>query len=348
MSKTYFIRTFGCQMNEADSQRIATKLEAQGYQPAKDLNQADLVVINSCIVRESAENRVYGLINNLHESLITNTKHLVLTGCLAGWALRDKFGKNLVTLKDRIGENIEIKLTSDLAGFEVKQKQTDQERAYIPISNGCNNFCSYCIVPYARGRESCRPKDEIIKDVNCALKRGNNRIMLLGQNVNSWRDGKITFAKLLNEVAQIQGIEKLTFMSAHPQDFSSQLIKVIANNKDISRQIHIPLQSGDNEILQKMNRSYSSQDYLDLIKRIKEKIPGAEFTTDIIVGFPGETKQAFQNTLNVCKQVNFKRAFLNKYSPRPGTAAAQKYEDDIPMKEKKRRWQILEKLINQK
>lgn len=344
MSKKYYIQTYGCQMNEADSQRIATKLENQGYQPACKIDKADLVIINSCIVRESAENRVYGLINNLKD----NNQKIILTGCLAGWALKDKTKKNLNTLKDRIGDNIKVKLTQDLADFETEQKQNNgQDWAYIPISNGCNNFCSYCIVPYARGRETYRDKNEIIKDVHCALEKRNNRIMLLGQNVNSWQNDENGFANLLNEIAQIQGIEKLTFMSANPQDFNSQLIEVIANNPNISRQLHIPLQSGDDEILRKMNRPYTAKKYLDLIKEIKEKVPEAEFTTDILIGFPGETKEAFQNTIEVCKQVGFKQAFLNKYSPRPGTVAADNYKDSIPMDEKKRRWQILENLTNQ-
>lgn len=356
IKKTYFIRTFGCQMNEADSQRIATKLENEGYKPACKIDKADIVIINSCIVRESAENRVYGLINNILQSPDANPKHLILTGCLAGWALRDKTKKNLNILKDRVSEKIKVKLTQDLAGFESKQKQNkEQDWAYIPISNGCNNFCSYCIVPYARGRETYRDKEEIIRDIHCALEKGNSRIMLLGQNVNSWHaDLKSStkqncgFANLLNAIAQIKGIEKLTFMSANPQDFNSQLIDVIANNPNISRQLHIPLQSGDNEILKKMNRPYTAKDYLDLIKKIKAKVPKVEFTTDILIGFPGETKKAFQNTVKVCKQVGFKQAFLNKYSPRPGTAAAENYKDNIPMKEKKRRWKILENLINKK
>jgi tRNA-2-methylthio-N6-dimethylallyladenosine synthase len=343
MTKTYFIRTFGCQMNEADSQRIATKLENKGYHSTKNINQADLVVINSCVVRESAENRVYGLINNLKD----NNQKIILTGCLAGWALRDKTKKNLNKLKDRIGNKIDIKLTQDMAGFDIEQKQKEnQDWAYIPISNGCNNFCSYCIVPYARGRETSRSQEEIIKDVHCALKKGNNQIMLLGQNVNSWQGKKNGFANLLNQIAQIDGVKKLTFMSANPQDFNSQLIKVIASNPNISRQLHIPLQSGDNKILKKMNRPYTQQDYLDLISAIKKEIPKAEFTTDILIGFPGETKKAFQNTVKVCKKVGFKQAFLNKYSPRPGTVATSNYKDNIPMDEKKRRWKILEELIN--
>jgi len=296
--KTYFIKTFGCQLNFADSERVAAALEKQGYQPSESIEKANLVVINSCIVRESAENRVYGLLNKLK---VKNAKcKVILTGCLA---------------------------------------------------------CSYCIVPYARGREVYRSAEEIIKDMHCAVKQGYSKIMLLGQNVNTWVNADLrgeehtrinadSFADLLNIVANINGVEEVTFMSANPRDFSDKLIKVIAENKTISREIHLPVQSGDNDILKAMNRGYTREDYLNLIDRIKRKIPKAEITTDLLVGFPGETNQAFKNTVNLCRQVNFKRAFINKYSPRPGTAAAKKYEDSVPHPTKKKRWQALEDLIN--
>jgi len=352
--KTYFIKTFGCQLNFADSERVATALEKQGYQPSESIEKANLVVINSCIVRESAENRVYGLLNKLK---VKNAKcKVILTGCLAGWALRN--GRvNLNKLKKRTGNKVEIKLIEDIADFDVQAQRKSDDYGYVPISNGCNHFCSYCIVPYARGREVYRSAEEIIKDMHCAVKQGYSKIMLLGQNVNTWvnadfrgeehtRINADSFADLLNIVANINGVEEVTFMSANPRDFSDKLIKVIAENKTISREIHLPVQSGDNDILKAMNRGYTREDYLNLIDRIKRKIPKAEITTDLLVGFPGETNQAFKNTVNLCRQVNFKRAFINKYSPRPGTAAAKKYEDSVPHPTKKKRWQALEDLIN--
>lgn len=371
MSKKYFIKTFGCQLNEADSERVASALEKQGYELAKNIEEADLIVINSCVVRESAENRVYGLINNLSKSLTTNTQHLILTGCLAGWALRNKRA-NLNKLRERVGDEIEIKLIEDIADFSIQPQRESDDWAYVPISNGCNHFCTYCIVPFARGRETYRSVEDIIKDAHCALKQGYSKIMLLGQNVNTWkgteRHGKTpyqssppvggshgtgqarksteNFAQLLNMVAKIDAVEEVTFMSANPRDFSDELIEVIAENKNISREIHLPVQSGDNEILKKMNRGYTRQDYLDLIEKIKSKIPEAEITTDLLVGFPGETDQAFQKTVKLCKEVGFKRAFIAKYSPRPGTAAEKQYEDSVPHPTKKHRWRVLEKLIN--
>ncbi len=372
-NKTYFIRTFGCQLNFADSERVAASLEKQGYQPTEKIEKADLVVINSCIVRESAENRVYGLLNKLlnchsedevsaEESPVgsfanaQDDKHLVLTGCLAGWALRNE-RTNLNKLKKRIGDKVEIKLIEDIADFDVSPQRESNDLAYIPISNGCNHFCSYCIVPYARGREIYRPAKDIIKDIHCALKQGYTKIMLLGQNVNTWQGADFrgkehtrinadNFAELLSIIATIDGVEEVTFMSANPRDFSNELIEVIAENENISREIHLPVQSGDNEILKKMNRSYTQEDYLKLVKKIKEKVPKAEITTDLLIGFPGETKKAFQNTVDLCKKVGFKQAFINKYSPRPGTSAAEKYEDNVPMSIKKKRWKILEEIIN--
>jgi tRNA-2-methylthio-N6-dimethylallyladenosine synthase len=352
----YFIQTFGCQMNFADSERVATALEKKGYKPAKNIEEADLVVINSCIVRESAENRVYGLINNLHKSKITNHKSIILTGCLAGWALRNK-RTNLNKLRKRIGDEIKIKLIEDIADLDINPQRSSTEWAYVPISNGCNHFCSYCIVPYARGRETYRSIEEITNDVYCALKQGYSQIMLLGQNVNTWcnaehrgkkesQNNADNFAQLLEVVAKIKGVEKVTFMSANPRDFSDQLITVIAENKNVSREIHLPVQSGDNQVLKAMSRGYTREDYLILVEKLKKNIPEVKITTDLLVGFPNETEKAFQNTVDLCKQVGFKRAFISKYSPRPGTAAAENYEDNISMKVKKQRWQVLEELIN--
>jgi tRNA-2-methylthio-N6-dimethylallyladenosine synthase len=370
MKKTYFIKTFGCQLNFADSERVASALEKQGYQPAENIEKADLVVINSCIVRESAENRVYGLINKIvqrHPELVSGSElsipkqvrndqiHVILTGCLAGWALRNS-RTNLNKLRKRIGDKVEIKLIEDIANFDIQPRRESEDWGYVPISNGCNHFCSYCIVPYARGREIYRSAEDIIKDVHCALKQGYKKIMLLGQNVNTWENlpqapqagwqGTENFAELLEAAAKIEGVEEITFMSANPRDFSDELINVISQNKNISREIHLPVQSGNNQILEKMNRGYTRENYINLVEKIKEKVPEAEITTDLLVGFPGETETAFQNTVDLCKQVGFKRAFINKYSPRPGTAAAENFEDSIPHPTKKKRWRILEKMIN--
>ncbi len=347
--KKFFLRTFGCQMNFADSERIRARYQKEGWQEVDSWQKADLVIINSCVVRQSAENRVYGLVNRIRQ--FGRQPKIIVAGCLAGWARRDPRGKNWRQLQRRLGPDIEIIPNDELAGFDIppqRQKHSDGY-AYVPISNGCNHFCSYCIVPYARGREVYRPAAAILREVNCLLNRGETQIMLLGQNVNSWQgQGKIkTFPQLLAAVAEMPGAQKVAFLSANPWDFSRDLIKTIASHPNISRQIHLPLQSGDDEILRRMRRGYTAQEYLDLVKAIRQAIPDAQISTDIIVGFPGESEEAFQNTVRVCRQVGFSRAFIARYSPRPGTLASKLYPDNVPPEEKKRRWQILDRLINQ-
>jgi tRNA-2-methylthio-N6-dimethylallyladenosine synthase len=360
-TKTYYLKTFGCQANVADSERITTAIKEKGYETAKTITTADLVIINSCLVRESAENRVYGLVNNLSKL----NKKIIITGCLAGWALKDKTGKNLNVLLKKTKNKAQVVLTKDIADFAFEPSFLDKNMAWVPISNGCNNFCSYCIVPLARGKEVSRPEKEIIKEIENRVKNGFSKITLLGQNVNSYgadlriKDSKkITLVKnmgkkriptlfphLLDSVAKLAGARFVDFMSSNPWDFSNELIRVILKNKNITRTIHLPLQSGDDIILKKMNRNYTAKDYLKLIEKIKKKIPQISFTTDIIVGFPGETKKQFENTIKICKKVGFKKAYINKYSPRPGTPAT-KLENNISPNEKKRRWLVLEKLIN--
>ena len=307
--------------------------------------RAEVVIINSCIVRQSAENRVYGLINNLQKR--KNPPKIILTGCLAGWAKRNP--QNLRLLRKRIGKKVKIIPTEKLASFKVSPQREKKTSALVPISNGCNHFCTYCIVPYARGTEKDRPAREIIKEIECLVKNGYQEITLLGQNVNSYFDAqkKIDFPQLLEIIAGIKGVKKINFLSPNPADFSEKLIAVIQKNPLISRTIHLPLQSGDDEILKKMNRGYTAHQYLTLVKKIKKAVPEVEFTTDIIVGFPGETKKQFQNTVDLCRKVGFKKAFIARYSPRPGTVAAQ-MEDNVSPQEKKRRWQVLDQLINQK
>ena len=357
--KRYWIKTFGCQMNQADSERLALSLEKRGYQRAKTRDEAELIIINSCVVRQSAENRVYGLIRNLlASSLLTKKSEIILTGCLAGWALRGKKQTNLSQLRKRVGPKVKIKLIEDLIEPELLtdlgclQLEDDASADWgkVPIAQGCNQLCSYCIVPYARGPEVYRSAKEILAEVKCFLDRGYQKILLLGQNVNSWQgSGKIkTFPQLLASVATLARVQEVNFLSANPWDFSDQLIDVIANHHNISRTIHLPVQSGDDNILKRMRRPYTAADYLALVKRIRKKIPGVKLTTDIIVGFPGEDQAAFEKTVALCRQVGFERAFIGKYSPRPGTIAAQLYQDDVSAQEKKRRWWILEKLINQK
>jgi len=325
----FYLKTFGCAQNTADSERIKAYYWEKGYTEIDDWKNADVVIINSCIVRESAENRVYGLVNNI-KKYNKNIK-IIVTGCLAGITKK---------IKD-VDEVLPITKIS----YDIEPLRDKKKTALIPISSGCDNFCSYCIVPYARGREISRSKKEIICEIKKAIGNGFKEVLLIGQNVNSWGGDK--FYELLDEVAKMD-LEKISFVSSNPWDFSDELIEVIAKHKNIDRLIHLPIQSGDDKILLKMNRHHTTKQYLELVKKMKKKIKGVKFSTDIIVGFSGEDEKAFQNTVKLCKKVKYDIAYINKYSPRRGTVSAKMYENDVPQSEKKRRWLVLENLINKK
>lgn len=367
----YFIKTFGCAANEADTERIAAYYQARGFQPAKNIKDADDVVINTCMVRQMAEDRVYGLVNNLIKLKAQNSKlKIIITGCMVGMAMRDKTGEMLIALKKRM-PTVDEFLPIEEVGFDYAPIRTDSKHAWVPITNGCNNFCAFCVVPFTRGREVSRPTREIINECRALTRHGHEQITLVGQNVNSYgadlvkkskvksEKSKLTYVKhlgrlriptlfphLLNEICKIKSLKKIDFISSNPWDFSDQLIEVIVRNPKISRQIHLPVQSGDNGILKKMNRWYTAEQYLALILKIKNQISDIGISTDIIVGFPGETEAQFQNTVDLAKKVGFSKAYVAMYSDRPMTTAHKIYPDDIPYFEKKRRWKILEDLIN--
>jgi tRNA-2-methylthio-N6-dimethylallyladenosine synthase len=401
MFPKYFIQTFGCAQNEADSERIASMLESRGMTKAKEINKADYIVINTCMVREMAENRVYGLINNLRRTRDQRPKaKIVLTGCMVGMAIRDKAGKFLKLIKKRL-PGVDEFLPIEEVGFDHPQLRTDKIHAWVPISNGCNNFCTFCVVPFTRGREVSRPCEEVISECWKLAENGYKKITLLGMNVNSYgadllvgpeniqvmRDVNKTyfekskakgqrsklqlkiknlnkkinpvyikhlgryriptlFPYLLEEICKIKGIEKIDFMSSNPWDFCDKLIEVIAENPKISRSIHLPVQSGSNSVLKRMNRWYTREEYLKLMEKIRKKAAGVKFSTDIIVGFCGETEEEFSETVDLAKKVGFYKAYIAMYSDRPMTAAHKAFKDDVPYKEKKRRWKILEDLIN--
>jgi tRNA-2-methylthio-N6-dimethylallyladenosine synthase len=401
----YFIKTFGCQMNFSDSERMATFFEENDFQPTDKIASADLVIFNTCGVRQMAEDRVYGQVHNVFKK--NPEKIIIVTGCLVH---RKDFQKRLenkadlfVPIKDfpqildllKTNKKIELikhshtivyssdknnhnnfhngfydNLTnsstkilstkhthtlvygcSDNEYLKIKPKYERKDSALVPIMTGCNNFCSYCIVPYARGREWSRPFKEIEKEIselNNSNKNTDGRrykrryVTLLGQNVNSYSHSKITFPILLNTLAQKFSNIKFKFLTSHPKDYSDELIEVIANNKNISREIHLPIQSGSDKILKAMNRPYTQKHYLNLIKKTQEKIPEVKFSTDVIVGFPGESQKDFQETVKVFQKIPFFEAYINKYSPRPGTASF-KLEDDVSWEEKKRREKELRK-----
>jgi tRNA-2-methylthio-N6-dimethylallyladenosine synthase len=245
--------------------------------------------------------------------------------------------------------------------FELEPLRDKKRAALITISSGCNNYCSYCIVPYSRGKEISRKMEEILKEVDGVIERGFEEVVLIGQNVNSYGNDfsdevlvnmgkkriKSLFPKLLEEVAK-KDLKKISFISSNPWDFSDELIETIAKYKNIDRLLHLPFQAGDDQVLKNMNRGYTKKEYLDLVVKIRSKVSDVRFSTDIIIGFPGEDEAAFQNTVEVCKKANFEIAYLNKYSPRRGTVSAKLYKDEISMPEKKRRWNILNELVNKK
>lgn len=385
MSQTFFIKTFGCQQNLADSQRIASYYLARGYRLSKSIKSASEVVINTCMIRQSAEDRVTGLVKNIVKAQKPKPK-IVITGCMVGMATRDETGKYLRELRKRMPEVDEF-LPLEEVGFDYPALRNDVTHAWVPISNGCNNFCTFCVVPFTRGREVSRPFEDIIAEIAELAQQGCREVTLLGQNVNSYGadlvqnskgyklpNGRLVkpvmvkhlgryriptlFPYLLEEVCKIKarpskpwrsgGIKTIKFISSNPWDFSDKLIDVIAKNPKIDRNLHLAVQSGDDQVLKRMNRWYTASQYINLVKKIKAKIPQAQISTDIIVGFPGETEEQFQNTTKLARAANFAYAYVSKYSQRPGTAAARAFPDDISHAEKERRWHILDKLINHK
>jgi tRNA-2-methylthio-N6-dimethylallyladenosine synthase len=345
--RTYFIKTFGCQMNKNDSERITGWYENKGWKKAKKIEEADEIVINTCSVRQSAEDRVYGLINNLAKSKIQNPKSkIVLTGCMLRYPIADL--KKKLPVVDEFKKIFEFQILNPQSVI-----RNSKIHAWVPIMEGCSHFCTYCVVPYARGPEKSRPFEEIVCEVEELARRGYKHITLLGQNVNSYtppnydvsiHDNQSPFAALLRRLHEIPGIEKISFITSNPWDLTDDIIETMSLPK-IDRYLHLPVQSGDDEILRRMNRPYTAKQYLALVKKIRWRIPDIKIGTDIIVGFPGETEEQFQNTVKLCKKVGFEKAYIAMYSPRSGTAAF-KFKDDVPHEEKKRRWQILEKLIN--
>lgn len=346
------ITTFGCQMNARDSEKLVGILERIGYVEVPDEN-ADFVIYNTCTVRENANLRVYGRLGYLH-SLKKKNPHMMigLCGCMMQEPqVVEKLKKsysfvNLIFGTHNIYKFAELVVSSLLSDRMIIDiwKDTDKivedlpvERKYpfksgVNIMFGCNNFCSYCIVPYVRGRERSRNPKDIVREIERLVKDGVVEVMLLGQNVNSYGknlDEPMTFAQLLTEIEKIEGLERIRFMTSHPKDLSDELIEVMKNSKKICKHLHLPLQSGSSDILQKMNRRYDKEKYLNLVEKIRTAIPDISLTTDIIVGFPGETEEDFLETVDVVKKVRYDSAFTFIYSKRTGTPAAV-MENQVP------------------
>lgn len=374
MSPLIFLKTFGCQSNKSDSERLLGDYFARGFSETESWKKADEIVINTCSVRKSAEDRVYGLLYNIKTYFETHPPKpkVIVTGCMTHLG-----AKNLLTMLPGVDEILPI----GEVGFNSPAIRRDEHHAWIPISSGCNSFCTYCIVPFSRGREASRPFTDIIAEATSLAAQGYTEITLLGQNVNSYGLEKsgIGFRKLLmshpdldlddipsnqsqyldpknispfvlliKEISKIPEITRISFMTSNPWDFRDDLITEIATNLKIDRFLHLPIQSGSDRILRLMNRGYTTTDYLTLVNKIRAQIPDVILGTDIIVGFPTETDVDFEDTLTFVKKINWHIAFIAQYSPRPGTASAKLYPDDVPQKIKKQRWEILDELINKR
>lgn len=364
MYKKFFIQTFGCQMNEHDSEVMAGLLEERFYIPTKDIKEADFILLNTCCIREKAESKVLSMLGSL-KKLKAKKPSLIVGVC--GCMIQQKnivpkilhacpfvnlmFGtNNMAQLPDylerieKYGQPVyEIVDEDSSADLKLPASREFPFKAFVNIMYGCNNFCTYCIVPYVRGRERSRKKEDIIAEVKELVADGAIEVMLLGQNVDSYGNDfkdSVSFADLLKEIDDIPGIERIRFMTSHPKDFSLELIDVIKNSKHICHSLHLPVQSGSNEVLKRMNRKYTRERYLEIVHAMREAIPDVALTTDIIVGFPGETEEQFQETIDLVETVGFDNAFSFIYSKRPGTAA-EKFEDQIPLEIKKERLQRL-------
>lgn len=337
--------TYGCQMNFSDAERMEGELAKLGYQSVEEMEQADLIIINTCCVRETAEDKVYGKIGEI-KALKRRNPDLILgiTGCMA-----QKEGEKLIkraphidfvlgtnkihevvsTIQKLEAANVKHVVDTELRENEMPEDVAIQRNtalsAWIPIMYGCNNFCTYCIVPYVRGRERSRLPEDIVREVQEAVAQGYKEVTLLGQNVNSYGKDhqKATFAQLLEMVDQVEGIQRVRYMTSHPKDLSNEVIEVIKNSKHICRHFHLPVQYGSNRILKAMNRVYTVEQYRDLVARIRAAVPEASLTTDLIVGFPGETEEDFQQLMAFIEEIRYDQAYTFIYSKRSGTPAAE-------------------------
>ena len=366
---TYYIETMGCALNENDSMKYAGILEEMGFSKAQDIKDANVVLFNTCCIRENAEDKLFGRLGLLKSRKVGNKDmYIAIVGCMTEQGhILDKI-KTSYSFVDVVLGTKSMQYFAEKLYIAIKDKKKTQElqdneheivedvpikyeegyKASISIIYGCNNFCSYCIVPYVRGRERSRLPEDILKDVREVASKGYKEITLLGQNVNSYgndfKDNKYTFVDLLKEIEKIEGIDVIRFVSPHPKDFTDELIDKIADSNKIAKQIHLPLQSGSTSILKAMNRKYTKEHFLKLVEKIRNKVPNVSFSTDIIVGFPGETEEDFLDTMDVVEKVRFDQIYMFCYSIRRGTRA-EKMGNQIDEKIKVERLERLKALF---
>jgi tRNA-2-methylthio-N6-dimethylallyladenosine synthase len=369
--KKYYINTMGCKQNENDSEKISGMLTSMGFEETDTYTDANIVIFNTCCIRENAEEKVFGKLGSLKNLKVKNNMIICFAGCMSQEPhVIEKIKKsykfvdiifgthniyklpemlyNEITTKNKIYDIWDID-GEIFEGLPIKRKESGV--ANVTIMNGCNNFCSYCIVPYTRGRERSRKPEDILEEIKILSQEGFKEIILLGQNVNSYDGGilengkKYTFADLLYDIDKIEGIDIVRFLSPHPKDFKDDVIYAIRDCRSVCKVIHMPLQSGSNKILKSMNRNYTREQFLDLINKIRSVVPEVTFTTDIIVGFPGETEEDFQDTLDIVQKVKFEQAYMFIYSIRKGTRA-EKMPDHISENVKSERFKRLKILAD--
>ncbi len=353
--ESYYIWTVGCQMNKADSERMESALGQMGLGPTESPGDADVIVLNSCVVRESAEDRVIGMLTSLKPLKQKNPeKVLALMGCMVGPQTKalqkrypyvdafmqpQQFGRLLEIVGERIGIDPEGCVGPLTARADVA--------TYIPIIHGCDKFCTFCIIPYRRGREVSRPVDEIVLEARMLARRGVKEVTLLGQNVDSYGhdlSGSIDLGDLLSAVNEVEELERVRFLTSHPNDMSDHIIDTIAQLDKVCEHVNLPFQAGDDQVLKNMRRGYTNDEYRAKIERIRNRIPNVSMATDLIVGFCGETEEQFERTLEMVRDMKFDKVHAAAYSTRPGTIAARMMEDNVPHEEKQRRLKAITSL----
>ena len=360
----YYILTMGCSLNENDSEKICGMLETMCYTKTENQDEADIIIFNTCCIRENAEDKLFGKLGEVKRVREKNGAIIAIGGCMMQEKhILEKLNKSYPYVDIVFGTHTLHKLPEDIYNILENNKRvedvldidgniyeglpikrTDDVKAQVTIMYGCNNFCSYCIVPYVRGRERSRKKEDILNEIECLAKNGYKEIMLLGQNVNSYNGGEgYNFANLLTDINKIDGIEIIRFISPHPKDFTDDVIEAIANSSKVSKCIHLPLQSGSTKVLKSMNRKYTKEQFLEVASKLKNADENISLSTDIIVGFPNETEEEFLDTLDVVEKVKFDQIYMFIYSKRNGTIAA-KMEDKISSEEKVQRLERLKKV----
>ena len=354
-NKSVFIETYGCQMNVYDTELVKTILKKANYSFSDNEQNADVVMLNTCSVRDNANRKIYNRIHEIRRARDGKPVQIGVLGCMATnfrkKILDDKRLKidfiagpdsykhlpSLIDEADQTGKAFHFSLSEYETYSDILPTRQEGLNAWIAIMRGCNNYCTFCVVPHTRGRERSRDPHNIVEEVKTLVKHGHKQVTLLGQNVNSYLNDKYDFTDLMKMVSDVEGIERIRFTSPHPKDFPRKLLHLMAERDNICKQIHLPLQAGNDRILEMMNRTYTKKEYLDLVAEIRDIMPNVALTTDIILGFPTETWTEYEDTVDVVEKVEYDSAFIFNYSERPNTLASKRYPDDVTAEEKKKR-----------